>query len=928
MILREPVWLILLVPLGAAWWLWRLPGRLLPALRLTATLLLLLALCGMSLRLPSRSGTLVVVADRSRSMPADSEQSQREILDLLHAAMGAEDRLGVVSFGQKSAVEQAPQTGRFGGFTQEVGGDASNLADALEMAAALLPRESPGRLLILSDGKWTGRDPASGLTRLAGRGIPVDFRFTQRLSANDLAIARIDAPTAVAPGESFLITAWVQAPTATTTPFELRRGAQVLSAGQRTLTPGLNRLTFRDRAVTPGTQSYTLVVGGEDSVPENNRARFLVGVQGPKPLLHVSGTKTSGLARLLRGGGLKVEAKLPEECDWSLEGLSQFSAVVLENVPAEKIGMRGMETLSAWVRETGAGLFKTGGRNSYGPGGYYRSPLEAILPVSMELRNEHRKLAIAMVVALDRSGSMAVPVSGGKVKMDLANLGASQVLDLLGPMDEFGCLAVDTAAHTIAPLAQVTDKAPVRSKILRIQSEGGGIYVYVALDAAARMLSKAKAGTKHIILFADAADAEEPGKYKALVDSCQKAGITVSVIGLGSTKDKDAELLRDIAARGRGRCFFTDRPEELPRLFAQDTFTVARNTFLDEPTPIQTTAGLTTLTGRDFKTTQPLGGYNLCYLRPEATLATVTVDEYKAPVVAAWQAGRGRVVCYTGEADGPHAGAMAQWDQIGEYYTSLARWAAGPQGELPHELLLTQEVSRGIHRLTLHLDPDRKVEPFTGLPSVTWLRSRPGEAPEARPGFLDWSGPDTLSLEIPLAGTETALATVEVSGHKPIALAPVCLPYSPEFEPSGDDGLATLERLARATGGQERLDVAGLWRELPVMPRYLSLAPWLALVAVGLILLEVLERRMSGLSRLGRRIGSWTWGRKLATKPKTTKRPISEQPLAKTAPILPRSELAVSEKKEPKTAPAAVEETGGILDALRQVRKKDGPRGK
>ena len=71
-----------------------------------------------------------------------------------------------------------------------------------------------------------------------------------------------------------------------------------------------------------------------------------------------------------------------------------------------------------------------------------------------------------------------------------------------------------------------------------------------------------------------------------------------------------------------------------------------------------------------------IGGYNLCYLRPEATLGTVTLDEYKAPVTASWQAGMGRVVCYTGEADGKYAGAIKNWDRVGDYYTSLARWTA------------------------------------------------------------------------------------------------------------------------------------------------------------------------------------------------------------------------------------------------------------
>ena len=88
----------------------------------------------------------------------------------------------------------------------------------------------------------------------------------------------------------------------------------------------------------------------DDPVPENNQARFLVGVQGPRPLLHVTTSASSGLAQLLRAGGLKVEVKAPEACDWSLEGLSHYSAVVLENVPAEKIGLRGMETIAAWVQ--------------------------------------------------------------------------------------------------------------------------------------------------------------------------------------------------------------------------------------------------------------------------------------------------------------------------------------------------------------------------------------------------------------------------------------------------------------------------------------------------------------------------------------------------------------------------------------------------
>ena len=71
--------------------------------------------------------------------------------------------------------------------------------------------------------------------------------------------------------------------------------------------------------------------------------------------------------------------------------------------------------------------------------------LEPYLPVSMEVKNEHRKLSLAMAVALDRSGSMAMPVGDGRTKMDLANLGTCAAIETLGPFDEVGVIAVDGA---------------------------------------------------------------------------------------------------------------------------------------------------------------------------------------------------------------------------------------------------------------------------------------------------------------------------------------------------------------------------------------------------------------------------------------------------------------------------------------------------
>ena len=64
--------------------------------------------------------------------------------------------------------------------------------------------------------------------------------------------------------------------------------------------------------------------------------------------------------------------------------------------------------------------------------------------------------------------------------------------------------------------------------------------------------------------------------------------------------------------------------------------------------------------GRQFEFSNSVGGYNLCYLRDGATQCAVSIDEYQAPIVAAWQSGIGRTLCYTPQADGPFTGDIVQ----------------------------------------------------------------------------------------------------------------------------------------------------------------------------------------------------------------------------------------------------------------------------
>jgi Mg-chelatase subunit ChlD len=932
-ILFQPVWLLLLVPLAAAWFAWPLPNRGLKILRAVIFALVVLALAQLAIRLPDRAGTVIVVADRSESMPQNSDASEKEIIGLLHKSMGPRDQLGVVAFGRDAVVEQSPQRGEFGGFTAQVGADHSSLNDAIESALALIPPDGGGRILVLSDGKWTGKDPAAAAARAAGHGVSVDYRLLARPQVSDTAIQGFLTPQSVLPGQAFVLSAWVQSPADQEIQYQLRRGDEIISSGSKRVSAGLSRLMFRDRAATAGVNEYTVTVQGakDDPVPENNSARALVGVEGSRPVLAVSSAgENSGLVKLLRGGAVEVAGRTPAQCKWSLEELSQFSAVLIENVPAGQIGMSGMESLASWVEETGSGLAMTGGQKSYGPGGYFKSPLERVMPISMEMRREHRKLSVAVVVALDRSGSMAMPAGGGREKIDLADLGTVQVLDLLSPMDEIGVFAVDTVAHEIVPLDTVEHNAAYRGKILAIGSEGGGIYIYEALVASARMISTAKSQTKHIILFSDAADAEQSAHYEEITDKLREAGVTVSVVGLGTEHDCDANLLKDIARRGGGDCYFSDNPDEIPRIFAQDTFTIARSTFIDQPTPFEITAGYSILGAPPAAALPQLGGYNLCYLRPQANLAAVTSDEYEAPVVASWNAGNGRVLCYLGEADGKFSGDFAKWSQAGEFYATLARWVAGKHQPLPDEMLLTQEIRDGVCFVQLHLDPERKAETLSNLPRVRVLHGLPGAAPAKETVPLQWKSADLLEAAIPVAGRETVLNTVEIPGQQPVTLPPVCLPYSPEFAPDRPGrGAAALAQIATTTGGRERVEIPKIWGELPVKSRYVELAPWLLVLGTILFLLEILERRTGWVSRLsGRRTVVAGVQNEEAEVPEATpvRKPVFpwlvRKPVRTTvAPAAARTQTAAPGSDAPAEAKPALEKPAGAESTLHALRK-------
>ena len=826
--------------------------------------LALLALARPVLPTSEHRGTLIVVADQSRSMPADAAKEQARIISSIAAMRPENASLGVVTFGGGAAIEKRPDRSGFDSFTQVVDADGSDIAAAIEKASALANPDEPTRMLVISDGLFTAPTPAVFAH-------PVDTYLQTRAFLHDLSVSRIDAPAIVDPRAVIPITAWVHSPDAVTNNYALLRGTNVIARGRRAFTSGFTPLVFRDHAGSGGLHRYTLAVtpAEDDPCPENNRAAMMVSVEGARPVLFLTDNVKSTAAESLHAAGMPVTQRTVQSFPSSLAALENYSGVVLENVPAKHVSTDLQRDLVAFVADLGRGLAFTGGEKSFGPGGWYKSAVEDILPVTLEMRQEHRKYAIAISIVMDRSGSMAAPTSDGRTKMDMANLGAVGAIDMLSPADEVAVLAVDSQPHLILKMQDIETAKKRLNDVLSIKSMGGGIFIKEGLVAGLRELEHASAPIRHLILFADASDSEEPDDYKNYLAKAREAGITVSVIGLGTSHDCDSELLKDIAKRGGGECWFEERAEEIPRLFLQDTFLTAKETMCTNLTPLRACAPLRRLSDRLPAKLPPIGGYNLTYVRPEAETAIVTEDDEHAPLLAIRRVGLGRTLAFTGEISGSHAAPLMTSEHGAELTAAIVRALQDSEPHRSGGFTFERRLVPGGIRVTAVADDDSPATlvSHAGLPLVV-VRDRPDSGSKREATALTWESADTLSTFVPLASDETAFLVARPPEGAPVVLPPTCLPYSAEYRrgSSPTEGKDALERLASRSGGRALATTDGIWDMLPATRQYHELAPWLFLLASLLFLGFVFMRRL-GLRP------PWPFRRRSPVPPMTAPKP-------------------------------------------------------
>ncbi|MBN1485166.1 MAG: VWA domain-containing protein [Chloroflexia bacterium] len=845
--LARPLWLLLLLLLPlVAWQAWCHQGmlgrgrlRLALALRLLLLTCLILALAGLQGVRRSKALTVVFVLDRSESLSPEQRQAAETWVGQAIAAMPLGDRAAVVAFGQDALVERVPSNSPVLDPVTSIpltGG--SDIAGAIRLGLALLPGDTAGRLVLLSDGLETAGQARAAVRLAAARGIEVDVvPLGAPPQQGEARLAQLQAPSAVRQGQYYELVALVESTVATEAMLGVLSSGVLVEQRVVSLSPGENRFYSSLQAEESGFQRHEAYLQPrQDTWVQNNRAAAFTVVLGPPRLLLVEGAagEARDLALALEAAGLPAEIVAPAQLPNTAEALANYDAVFLVDAPARELPVGALELLRSYVRDLGRGLAMSGGPASFGRGGYLRTPVEELLPVDLRPRDRSERPGLALVLVLDRSGSMSDSgaMVGGPSKLELAVDAAVQSAQLLEEGDLLGVVAFDTAAQWVLPLAEVDAEAAAQA--LSTLDSGGGTSIFAGLSTARDAILQAEAPLRHVILLSDGWS--EGGDYDALVQELADEGVTTSIIAIG---EEPAAYLQGLAELGGGRYFWVRQPQEIPQVLLEETVTsmgayVIEETFQPlpgRPSPV--------LTGLPIEALPPLGGYNGSW--PKGTALVALYTHRGDPLLAHWNYGLGRSLAWTSDLKGEWAAQWVEWEGFSPFAAQVVAWLLPlpDEGELQLE---TELQDRRLHLVVESQDQAGRPRDFFHGQAVLL-----GPELQRITTTLSQTAPGRYEAEAELPQVGVYLLQVQLlapDGRAYQRQGGVVLPYSPEYRSLLPDP-AFMGELAAVGGGRTLGEPPQAFAQR--MPPVRAVRDWgagLLLAAVLLLPLDIAARRL------------------------------------------------------------------------------------
>jgi uncharacterized membrane protein/Mg-chelatase subunit ChlD len=843
----QPVLLALLVPsLALVYYLWHSSHVYMPPVRRHASLLLRMAavsllvvgLSGPSVRLEANDLAEAILLDRSASItPAERAQEEQFVTDAL-AHKAPNDRFAVVSFAGEATADMPLSTDSTPPVFAEdttLRPTSTDIGKAIQLGLGILPPDAARRIVLLSDGNANAGDAQQAAVLAQTAGVQLDTVALTADSGPQALVEALDAPSRLRAGDAFSVTVQARANQAMAATLQLVADDRLVGTQDVQLQAGENRFIMPVDGLTAGTHVLQLVMQTDaDPRPENKTGGAYVVVDGPPRVLIVEGAPGDGqyLAQALQASGLLVEVAHAQDGPFQPDTLNNYASVVLADLPANQLSNDGMNAIKTYVQTHGGGLVVTGGDQAYGPGSYARTPLEDVLPVTADLRGSSLQTGVALVLAIDTSGSMSEDVGGATI-MDLAKEAALSAAETLGPGDSIGVISFEDKSSWAIQPTPASQMDAISAAVNQMNPSGGDDTLEGALTLAYDGLHGQPARIKHEVIITDG---ETPsGDYSATIQQMQAEGISVSTIGIGS--QADTQQLQQVAQAGGGAYFDGSDPFDLPQLVLKETQQLQRAAIIEQDTQPVLIGDSPVLNGIEPQQLPALRGYVATTPRPQSTviLASPTAD----PLLSEWQFGLGRVIAWTSDVSNRWSSAwLDQGGAFQAFWTQVVKRTMRPPDDPNRQV----SVALSGDQATVTLDAQAGSEAGSDRQYVNFLPASASvvdpsgvpqqiQLPQVAPGQYRASLPVTDDGVYTLQVTEN-----EPDGSQSSQSSGFVLPYSPEYRDlATNDEL--LGALASQTGGRaiQSADEA-VTHDLPAVGAPRPLWPaLLALLAVVLV---------------------------------------------------------------------------------------------
>lgn len=633
--------------------------------------LLLLLLAFSDIRLPIDGGSgveLIMARDVSLSCSDREEPRIAEFVERLNQMKRKEDRAGSLAFAGQVYIEQ-PLSAAFHKKAALPSRDRTqtDIEAAIQTALGMFDSPANGRILLLTDGNETiGRasDAAKLAASLGVRIWPVKRRSW--FEGDEVYIEDMMLPGKVRVQTPFRFHLSISSTADTQAEILVFKNERIFKQQILDIHPGKTSVSFEDVLDRQGIQVYRAIINpGKDQVFENNEFQGYTRGLEKSRILYLSDASDTPFKKALITQGLNVEILPPEKMPVSFNGLLKYSAVIIDNIPAGRFSLRDMVQLRSFVNDSGGGLLMLGGENSFGAGGWLKTPIEDILPVFMDHPTTLENPKFCLLLLIDTSSSMG-GYAGQVTKLEGVKAAAFSAVELLNPFDRVGLLGFDSEYHWVLPITQAGEREKIANELTRLNPIGG-TDLYPALSHAFETLYRTRAQKKHIIILSDGKTKQ--AHFEPLIAQMTKENITISTVAVGDASDRS--LMKKIAGWGNGRMYYTSDAARIPRIFTGDTRIAAAQTIVEMPIQPQVNMAHAILEQLPVRGYPEIAGMVTTY--PKHGAARI-IDTKKGPLLAAWRSGLGKTMVFTSAFDGRWGGKWVEWSYFSQLSAQMVKW--------------------------------------------------------------------------------------------------------------------------------------------------------------------------------------------------------------------------------------------------------------